>query len=219
MRLFYNDQEIGNSTIFTASLRCRMPPTNGNSDAKLKSKMETLLTFCPNSKDLLALQPEELAGILVEIIPPISQGAGFVIQTLTEQVFPREGGYPRGMNDEVVGVIAEALSWLQVEGIIIRNPTQHTDWYKLTRRGRNLKTRVDVEAFRKGRILPIDLLQEDLASKVHHLFLRGDHDTAVFQAFKEVEVAVRSAAKLPDNLIGRDLMMKAFHPETGPLRV
>ena len=46
---------------------------------------------------------------------------------------------------------------------------------------------------------------------------KQDH-TAVFQAFKEVEVAVRTAANYPDSLLGRDLMQKAFHPETGPLR-
>jgi hypothetical protein len=55
------------------------------------------------------------------------------------------------------------------------------------------------------------------------LFLRGDHDVAVFQAFKEVEVSVRRAANdkgagFPDDLIGMTLMRRAFHPDTGPLR-
>jgi len=91
-----------------------------------------------------------------------------------------------------------------------------------TRRAQGLRTRVDVEAFRKGRILPDDLLPSVLAEKVVPLFRRGDHDVAVFQSFKEVEVAVRKAANAKgagywDSDLGVPLMRKAFHPDTGPL--
>lgn len=181
--------------------------------------MATLLSIFPDPKELLALEPEELAGVLVEIIPGVSQSAGFMINNLLGQLFlPHGQGYSFGVQGEVAQALAEAQSWLETQGIIVRNPTQPAEWYLLTRRGRQLRTRADLEAFRKGRTLPLDLLQPSLASKVHHLFLRGDHDTAVFQAFKEVEVAVRKAGNYPDDLLGRDLMQKAFHPETGPLR-
>jgi len=50
---------------------------------------------------------------------------------------------------------------------------------------------------------------------VKPLFLRGDYDTAVFRAFKEVEVRVRKKAGLT-NEYGRPLMLKAFG-DTGPL--
>jgi uncharacterized protein (TIGR02391 family) len=58
--------------------------------------------------------------------------------------------------------------------------------------------------------------------KVVPLFRSGDYDTAVFQAFKQVEVAVREAAnakggKYTDNDLGADLMRRAFHPQTGQL--
>jgi len=164
------------------------------------------------------MEPEELAGILVEIIPGVSQSAGFLLEDLLNPFFPAQGGgYPQSAQANIVLALAEALSWLKTQGIIVKNPTQPAPWYLLTRRGRTLKTRTDLEAFRKGRALPLDLLQQSLANKVHHLFLRGDHDTAVFQAFKEVEVAVRRAANYPDSLLGRDLMQKAFKPVTGPL--
>ena len=47
-------------------------------------------------------------------------------------------------------------------------------------------------------------------------FLRGDYEMAVFQAFKEVEVEVRKAAKCADADIGVALMRKAFQ-KGGPL--
>lgn len=50
------------------------------------------------------------------------------------------------------------------------------------------------------------------------MFLRGDYDVAVFQAFKELEVAVRAAGKFDEELIGTKLMRKAFDPDAGPLR-
>ena len=47
--------------------------------------------------------------------------------------------------------------------------------------------------------------------------MRGDYDVAVFQSFKEVEVAVREAARMSNSDIGRKLMQAAFNPDTGPL--
>ena len=49
------------------------------------------------------------------------------------------------------------------------------------------------------------------------LFLRGDYDTAVFQAFKEVEIAVRKAGHYNDTDIGVALMRKAFNVDDGNL--
>jgi uncharacterized protein (TIGR02391 family) len=48
-------------------------------------------------------------------------------------------------------------------------------------------------------------------------FLRGDYDTAVFQTFKELEVAVREAGNFEADDYGVDLARKAFHESTGPL--
>lgn len=45
--------------------------------------------------------------------------------------------------------------------------------------------------------------------------MRGEFDVAVFQAMKAVEVSVREAAKLADNVIGVPLMPQAFAPERG----
>lgn len=113
--------------------------------------MPTLLEIFPDPEDLLALKPEELAGILIEIASGI-----VMFETLKAQVFPQGGrGYPAGwISEEVPLALAEALSWLETQGIIVRDPTQSTV-YRWTRQGRALKTRTDLEAFRKGRTLPL----------------------------------------------------------------
>jgi uncharacterized protein (TIGR02391 family) len=177
-----------------------------------------LLQLFPKPHDLLDLEPEDLAGILIEVIPSVSGPGGFRIDNFIEQLSPLNGGYGHQYSNNVARALAEALSWLLYQGIIIENPGQpNPGWYLLSRRGETLKTRANVEAFQKGRNLPSDLLQPALDRKVRHLFLRGDHDTAVFQAFKEVEVAVRKAGGYTDGDLGKDLMTKAFNPDNGPL--
>jgi uncharacterized protein (TIGR02391 family) len=99
----------------------------------------------------------------------------------------------------------------------MRDPSQPADWYLLTRRGKKIGSRTDLESYRKARTLPTSLLQPFLAQKTYLPFARGDHDAAVFQAFKEVEIAVRRAANGAPELVGRDLMQRAFNPEDGAL--
>jgi hypothetical protein len=183
----------------------------------------TLISILRNADDLLRLEPEELGGVILEVVPGLLQNEMFQLEALLSQLFPVIGeSYPSSLRRPVTVAIAEALSWLITQGLLILDPEQPAAWYRLTRRARTLHTRADVEAFRKGRILPIDLLPPIFVEKVWPLFLRGDHDIAVFQSFKEVEVAVRRAANakganFPDDLVGVALMRKAFHPETGLL--
>jgi uncharacterized protein (TIGR02391 family) len=47
--------------------------------------------------------------------------------------------------------------------------------------------------------------------------MRGEYDAAAFLAMKAVEVAVRDATNLGAEVLGRDLMRIAFHPERGLL--
>jgi Protein of unknown function (Hypoth_ymh) len=186
---------------------------------------QSLLSLFPNSRDLLALSPEELGGILLELVPHVAQRDGkFLIDSVIDPLFPLQGGgYTSGVRRQVILAIAEARSWLESQGLVIYDPEQPAHWLVVTRRGGSLRTRADLEAFRKGRLLPVELLQPALAEKVWAQFLRGDHDVGVFQAFKEVEVAVRKTANIkgagyPDDLVGVQLMRKAFHHEDGPLR-
>lgn len=181
----------------------------------------TLLSVFPSPDMLLALEPEELGGVILEIAHTVIQNGMFNVHSLLAQLFQSTGKtYPHNSNRAVELALTEALSWLVVQGLLVIDPSQPAQWYRFTRRASSLRTRADVAAYRKGRILPIELMQQALAEKVWPQFLRGDHDVAVFQAFKEVEVrntANKKGANYPDDLVGVTLMRKAFHPDSGPL--
>ena len=60
-------------------------------------------------------------------------------------------------------------------------------------------------------------LHRKIAQKVWSMFLQGNYDPAVLQAFKEVEIAVRKAGNYAESDHGVPLMRKAFHVDTGKL--
>ena len=187
--------------------------------------MTTLLEIFPDPTDLLALEPEDLGDLLMEIAPTVAQSAGFRLESFCAPLFlSTEPSYPSEVRSRVAQAVAEAFSRLVTFGLLIETPEQpFPGWYLLTRRGWQLDTRDKVAEFRRARVLPLGLLQPRLAEKVWPLFLRGDHDIAVFQAFKIVEVAVRDAAEANGthygkNIVGVSLMRDAFHSEKGPLR-
>lgn len=47
--------------------------------------------------------------------------------------------------------------------------------------------------------------------------MRGDYDTAVFQAYQEVEIRVRTACGYGNDKYGKPLMHQAFQVDSGPL--
>jgi uncharacterized protein (TIGR02391 family) len=59
-------------------------------------------------------------------------------------------------------------------------------------------------------------LHPRLDERARRQFVMGEFEAAVFVAMKEVELAVRERAGLPDTVIGTDLMNKAFG-DHGPL--
>jgi uncharacterized protein (TIGR02391 family) len=176
---------------------------------------QQLIDLFPDAETALELSPEELGAVLLEIWP---QDPATMSSLIHESFNPnRPRPYPNTVRRQMELAVAEAWSWLEREGLVVRDPAQPAPWYLRTRRGKKLKTRVEVAAFRQATILPRALLHAVIDEKAWPLYQRGDYDVAVFQAFKSVEVAVRSAAKLPDDMLGVALMQKAFSERDGPL--
>ena len=89
--------------------------------------------------------------------------------------------------------LMEALAWLRSAGLLVDNASLTGGFFFVSRRGKQITSRDDFAAYRKAGLLPKGQLHPLIASKVYPAFMRGEYDTAVFQAFREVEVAVRAA--------------------------
>jgi len=117
----------------------------------------------------------------------------------------------------VAQVVTEAWMWLEREGLIAPKPGATGEWIFITRRGRKFRESGDVGQFKAATLLPPETLDPTLAAKVRPAFLVGAYDSAVFEAFKEVEIRVRTLGGYSQKDVGVKLMRKAFKPETGSL--
>ena len=113
--------------------------------------------------------------------------------------------------------LMEAWMYLERQGFLAPRPGNQGDWMFVTRKGRAVMADQDFETYRQAHLLPVEILDPVLLQKVRPSFVTGDYDTAVFQAFKEVEVRVRKKAKLTDSIIGVKLMREAFKSPGGIL--
>jgi uncharacterized protein (TIGR02391 family) len=166
----------------------------------------------------LEMAPEELAVPLLECLCQFEKAKnnGMLNRyTFTLQSNLQE--YGRDNYDAIAKAIAEAWAWLEREGLVAPSPGERGEWIFITRRGHKFRETADVRGYLAVSLLPDKSLDPTLASKVRPAFLRGDYDTAVFEAFKEVEVRVRNLSGAEKTDLGVNLMRKAFHPENGPL--
>lgn len=176
----------------------------------------------PDANDLLALEPEELAGVLLEALLPAvraTRDPGVINRKNRFNAPELVQGYPPTQHQEIKRALMEAWVWLEREGCLAPTPDDHgsSEWFFITRRGERLANAANVAAYQRANLLPKALVHPVLAQRVYGAFLRGDYDIAIFQALKEVEVAVRTAGGFAVTDLGTDLMRKAFHEITGPL--
>ena len=178
--------------------------------------IDSICDLLPDPHVLLALEPEELAGFVLELLNTQGENSS-LLNPGNFGMVPTFAQYPREFHDQVGKCLMEAWAWLEREGLIAPRPGNHHGWVFVTRRGKSLKSAGDLKAYRQ-RTSSRAVLHPSIATKVWAPFLRGDYDTAIFQSFREVEIAIRAAGKYPPDSVGVDLARKAFHPETGPLR-
>lgn len=184
----------------------------------------SLSSLVPSAADLLSLEVEELAGILLVHLNSRKDLPGDTVFQRGEVSHTNffnslSGGFPRAVpeygdrQDEVNRALLEAWAWLQSEALLVMKSS--AGWYIISRRAERLLTREDFGAYRKAQLLPKAQIHPVISSRVYPAFLRGEYDTAIFQAFREVEVAVRQAGGFGQDLIGDELMRKAFAPVKG----
>jgi uncharacterized protein (TIGR02391 family) len=168
---------------------------------------------------LLALEPEELAGPLLFLIRDLASREPRARKPI-EIIGLFRSAYPQPRQDEVGIALSEAISWLKAQALLVPDPkdVMQSGGLVLSRRARRFETEEEFTEYATARRLNRDLLHPAIAKDVWLAFVRGDYGTAVFQALRAVEIAVRDAGRFPPHASGRSLMSDAFK-KGGPLRI
>lgn len=162
------------------------------------------------------MPPEELAGVLLPILK--RRGRNLSAYNFINGLHQMQEVYPHRYTERIGMAISEAWNWLRSQGLLAPEPRQHGgDWEFVTRRGHDLADLESFRAYRQASEFPRGLLHPRIAERCWGSFVRGDYETAVFQAFKEVEVAVRTAGRYDARQVGTSLMRAAFDKNSGPL--
>jgi uncharacterized protein (TIGR02391 family) len=181
--------------------------------------MTDLRSLIPDADQLVQLETPDLAGYVLECL--LSQPANersvwnrrnFCIYAGRE--FVSNDGSP---HFAVSVACSAAWSWLEANGFICRHPEQDNEWFVPTASGEALRTRQALQALVAGELLPTSFLHPSLLTNARPLFLQSRFDTAVFESFKALEVAIRAAGSFGADVVGVQLAEKAFHPEDGAL--
>jgi uncharacterized protein (TIGR02391 family) len=177
-----------------------------------------LKSMLPDAASVLALEPEELGGVLLEHFNSMTAQEQFQLNRHNFLMSAEVLAYGRDPLDRLACAFAEGWAWLERECLVALKPNAGGSYgYFVTRRGRKLIDRNASEAYRRASMLPRSLLHPRIESRVYPSFLRGAYDTAVFEALREVEVAVRGAAGFGPEKYGEIMMREAFNPANGPL--
>ena len=185
-----------------------------------------LVDLIPDPEVLHALEPEELG---LRMLPALmSWQAENRSSQLTLEIFVitvigdgrgYESQYPPLRGHLVEEAIREAWAWLEGSALLIKDRGYHEPNHvrALSRRARQLAEEPEARKVFAARRIVKATLHPAIREDVWSLYHRGRYDTAVFEATKAVEVAVRAAAGLQAKDIGASLMRKAFDAKTGPL--
>lgn len=192
--------------------------------------MRSLTRLFGNDADpLLALTPEELGFAMLPLLKEkqadrMSGGLNSSNLVLELNRAAGESEPPfGGKNQQVKHAVMEALAWLEREVLLVpeEGANGNNGWRRLSRQGELLASSTsEVSHYRAAKALPRELVHPSIADRVWSSFVRGEYDTAAFQAMREVEIATRKASGAPPDWPGVKMARWAFKPgpeQPGPL--
>jgi uncharacterized protein (TIGR02391 family) len=188
--------------------------------------MVQLVDLIPDPDVVVALEPEELGLRLLPVLASWPRFQELQLEILLHYLIGNStapapsGQYPQNRRVEIAIAATEAWAWLENATLLIKHPPYAPSQAAsrlLSRRAQQLAKEPDPRQVFSARLLPKDSLHPSIREDVWALYHRGKFDTAIFEAMKAVEVAVRDAAGLTTADYGTNLMRKAFHSTTGAL--
>lgn len=173
--------------------------------------MPEFIDLLPRGDAYYALSAEDVAGLLLEYLHSLDHQrkravmrSRVVVKEFIKAPFPDLHKARR--------VIIEGWHWLIHHGFLVLDPDEDLDLYVFSRLGESVRNRNAFDELRSRSRFPVELLHGVIATKAWPHYLRGEYDTAVFQAFKEVEVSVRTGCGYGDHEFGKSMLRKAFAP-------
>jgi uncharacterized protein (TIGR02391 family) len=181
-----------------------------------------LVDVIPDADVVCAYGPDELGLRMLPVLAAWSPPNDLTLTAFRTVVSGNNqlpAQYPPERSSQVDQAIREAWAWLEGSALLIEDPryrSPHTIRV-LSRRARLLAREGDPHRAFSARLIPKEALHPVIREDVWSLYHRGKYDTAVFEAMKAVEVAVREAAGLSAQDITTGLVRKAFAPDDGAL--
>lgn len=185
-----------------------------------------LTDLVPDPEALIAYEPDERGLVLLPLFSAWPRHTNLQLSVLLGTVLgpdlvpgqaPGSAGlYPREFRSQIDEALREAWAWLEGAALLVPHPNHSHSIKRLSRKAKKLASADSRDLTFSIRRLPKDTLLPELQEDVWSLFHRGQFEIAVFAAMKAVEVAVRGASGLNDE-IGVPLMRRAFDKNTGPL--
>ena len=170
----------------------------------------------PDPEILIAMEPEDIGFVLLKHFeqanPKAKLHRGNFFLSKPAQKY--EARYQRQINE----ALTSGWVWLEREGFLLPSPdSPDSEWKFVSARGLAVLQPDKFASYKYAANFPSGKLHPSISGSTFSHFMKREYDTAVFAAFRAVEVAVRSAADLPDSAVGVDLMRQAFRPGTGRL--
>ena len=182
-----------------------------------------LKQYVPSMEGAVELTVEELAWAMLRALQRIGHErmhAGNTFNSLATsfdgQLHERDP-HPPQLRKAFGVALAEAHSWLVTHGLVAPVYDQNYVYHIVTRRGASISTDDKFKALLAETALKRDALHPIIQRNAWPLYVRETFDLAIFEAFKQVEIAVRSLGGYEATDLGVDLMRKAFAPNDGPL--
>lgn len=178
-----------------------------------KSRLVQDSRFRQQNPPVIDLSPEQVVGL------PVDQLGLVILNDLIDTNQWSEQNYlgfvEQSYRGEALLAISEAMAWLRSRALLARKPGQ-TDPSAIfvTRTGRRIAAEGPTAFYAAERLQ--GTLHVRIEPEARPQFLIGKYELGVFASMKAVEVRVRQLGGFGDDVVGVDLMNKAFGP-TGPL--
>ena len=100
----------------------------------------SLYSLLPDPEALLSLEPEELAGVVLQYLNSLSGSNSGQLNRYNFSLPHNVEQYPSEFRDRIGRALMEAWVWLEREGLLAPKPGSQGEWVFVTRRGQQLAT-------------------------------------------------------------------------------